>query len=66
MQKHRFRAGDRVVVSDPANGNVRPGVYTIIRALPVSSNGCEYRAKSALDTFERIVEEASLRPAKDG
>lgn len=65
MLKHRFSAGDQVVVSDPSNGNVRPGLYTVVRPLPISSDRCQYRAKSALDSFERIIDEDLLRPSKD-
>lgn len=63
MLKHRFSAGDRVIVADPLNGNVRSGVYTIVRALPISGAQCQYRVKSALDSFERILDEELLRPA---
>ena len=64
MQQHKFAAGDRVqLVPDRLNQNVRPGVYTIVRIMPVTSQGCLYRAKSALDAHERVLEESQLRPA---
>jgi hypothetical protein len=64
MTEHKFAAGDRVaLMTNSSNANVRPGVYTIIRRMPVSSQGCQYRAKSALDNHERVVDEAQLRRA---
>ena len=38
-------------------------VYTITRVMPASPEGIEYRAKNAMDTHERVVPEAQLRPA---
>ncbi len=64
MSDHKFSAGDRVtLVPDRSNGNVRAGVYTIVRTMPVTSYGCQYRAKSVLDSHERVLDEAQLRGA---
>ena len=64
MLRHKYAAGDQVmVVPDPSNENVRPGVYTIVKALPVAGRGCQYRVKNATDTHERVLDEAMLRPA---
>lgn len=64
MAEHKFAVGDRVaLVTNSANANVRAGVYTITRRMPASSQGCQYRAKSALDSHERVVDEAQLRRA---
>ncbi len=64
MTDYKFAAGDRVaLLTNSANPNVRGGVYTIIRRLPLGSQGCQYRAKSALDTHERVVDEVQLRRA---
>ena len=61
---YKFAVGDRVaLVANSSNANVRPGVYTIVRRMPASSQGCQYRAKSALDSHERVVDEAQLRRA---
>ena len=55
-------AGDKVaLMTNSSNVNVRPGIYTIVRRMPVSGQGCQYRAKSALDSHERVVDEAQLR-----
>jgi hypothetical protein len=64
VTKHKFGAGDRVLaLPDAANANVRPGIYTIIKVLPVAGFGCQYRAKNATDTHERVLDEVLLRPA---
>jgi hypothetical protein len=62
MTKHKFTAGDRVeLLPDRLNTNVRPGVYTIVRAMPVTNLGPQYRAKSVMDSHERVFDEAQLR-----
>ncbi len=65
MIKHMYGAGDRVVVSpDRMNINARPGVYTIVRTMPVTGQVCQYRVKNALDNHERVLDEAQLSPAR--
>lgn len=64
MTEYKFSAGDKVaLMTNSSNVNVRPGIYTIIRRMPVTQLGCQYRAKSALDNHERVVDEAQLRRA---
>ncbi len=64
MADHKFRAGDRVsLMPDRSNANVRPGPYVIVRTMPVTSAGLQYRAKSALDNHERVLDEGQLRGA---
>jgi hypothetical protein len=64
MLNRRFAKGDRViVVGGGANENLRPGVYIVVRLLPLSSLGFQYRVKSALDTHERVFDEYMLRLA---
>jgi hypothetical protein len=66
MVKHKYAAGDRVIAAaDTSNANIRPGVYTIIKVLPVAGRGCQYRAKNALDAHERVLDEDLLRRAND-
>jgi hypothetical protein len=49
MVKHKFITGDRVaVVLDKSNTNVRPGIYTVVRALPFVGYGPQYREKHIL------------------
>ena len=65
MIKHKFRTGDRVrVLPDSSNANGPNGLYTIVKVLPVAGRGCQYRAKSATDTYERVLDESLLRPAE--
>ena len=62
MTEHRFAAGDRVeLMADSLNNNLRPGIYTIVRVMPVTSHGCQYRAKNAMDNHERVLDESQLR-----
>jgi hypothetical protein len=62
MVKHKFATGDCVaVVPDKANPNVRPGICTVLRALPLASFGPQYRVKHVLDSHERVIDEAQLR-----
>jgi hypothetical protein len=64
LADYKFAAGDKVaLMTNSSNVNVRPGIYTIVRRMPVSSQGCQYRAKSALDSHERVVDEVQLRRA---
>ncbi len=64
MADHKYNAGDRVtLLPDRFNANARPGVYTIVRTMPVTSQGVQYRAKSTLDNHERVLDEAQLRGA---
>ncbi len=59
---HKFATGDRVIFQPGRfDGNVRAGPYTIVRVLPVTSAGCQYRVKSTLDSHERVIDEAQLR-----
>lgn len=61
MVKHKFAVGDRVsVLRDRTNANMRPGVYTITRALPATGAGPQYRAKNIFDNHERVLDEAQL------
>ena len=64
MSPPKYRQGERVVVlPERGNPSTRPGIYTITRVLPVSPDGIQYRAKNEMDTHERVLEEAQLRPA---
>ena len=63
MSAPKYYEGERVVVvPEPGNSNVRPGMYTIIRVMPASPEGIQYRAKNDMDTHERVLHEAQLRP----
>jgi hypothetical protein len=58
----RFATGDRVTVQpDTATMTIRPGVYTITRALPANSQGYQYRVRNDLDSHDRVFSEVQLR-----
>ncbi|HTR17752.1 MAG TPA: hypothetical protein VMI52_12065 [Acetobacteraceae bacterium] len=62
MRQHKFAVGDRVAfMPNKADPNVRPGIYTIVRAMPMTSVGCQYRVKNEMDKHERVIDEAQLR-----
>ncbi len=62
MDKSKFTVGDRVaLLPDRSNSHVRPGIYTIVRTMPVTHQGWRSRAKSSLDNHERVLDEAQLR-----
>lgn len=64
MVARRFAEGDRVVVvGGEANKHRRPGIYTIVRLMPLSQNGFQYRVKAALDMHERVMDDHELAPA---
>ncbi len=61
---HKFAAGDRVsFIPNKLDSNIRPGVYTIVRRLPVTNEGCQYRVKNSQDSHERVLNEAQLHSA---
>jgi hypothetical protein len=45
---------------EPGNGNAPSGLFTILKVLPVSSFGCQYRAKGVMDTYERVLDETLM------
>ena len=66
MALHKYSVGDRVIVQPSrTTPNVRPGTYEITQAMPDTGMGmgCQYRAKSTLDTYQRVFDEAQLRKA---
>ena len=61
--KHKYAVGAQVTLqANPANPNVRPGVYTIVRVMPLTMNGHQYRAKHAIDNHERVLDEVEIHP----
>ena len=62
MNLHKFAVGDRVAFQPGRfDTNIRRGIYTIVRKMPVTSQGCQYRVKNALDNHERVLDEDQLR-----
>ena len=62
MAKHKYAAGDRVIAV-ASRSDIRPVVYTIIRRLPITGPGCQYRVRNALDPHERVLDEDLLQHA---
>ena len=61
MTAYKFAIGDRVrLVMDRFAGDVRPGIYTISRQLPIEANICQYRVRHTQDGHERVVREGQL------
>jgi hypothetical protein len=61
MPQPKFAIGDKVsILPDRNNSNIRPGVYIITRVLPITGESCQYRAKNAMDSHERVLDEALL------
>ena len=65
MQAAKFSVGDRVVIgTNRDNPNQRPGAYKIVRTMPFDRNyGFQYRAKSLLDSHERVLGEEEITAA---
>lgn len=64
MFARRFVEGDRVVVVGGESGKHRhPGVYTVVRLMPLSGQGFQYRVKAASDTHERVMDDHELAAA---
>ena len=63
MMTHKFAVGDKVeFVPGSLDSNVRRGIYTVVRALPVVGDRCQYRVKHVGDEHERVIDESQLRP----
>jgi hypothetical protein len=61
MATHKFAAGDHVTfLPGQFDSNVTRGVYTIVRVLPVTDRGCQYRVKNVEDRHERVIDEVQL------
>ena len=57
----KFGTGDRVsFVPGKYDNNVTRGVYTVVRAMPATGQGIQYRVKSLQDSHERVIDEAQL------
>ncbi len=64
MQEHRFRLGDKVLLSRgfPYRWAAR-GDYEVVRQLPDSNGEFQYRIKSVQESYERVVGESELESA---
>ena len=58
---HKYRIGQDVFYRPSIKYTAAPGIYTIIKTLPVESEGrLTYRIKSAAETFDRTADESEL------
>jgi hypothetical protein len=57
VSDHKFKIGDTVFLEGSLNV---PGVYVIIRQLPVRNGEFEYQIKSAREPHDRVVRESQL------
>jgi hypothetical protein len=59
--EHKYGVGQHVYYRPSMKYTAAPGIYEIVRTLPVESEGrLTYRIKSAAETFERTAEESEL------
>ena len=64
MSLPKFGIGDRVsFVPGKYDNNITRGVYTVVRAMPVTNQGYQYRVKSLRDSHERVIDEVQLATA---
>ena len=61
---HKYGVGQAVYYEPSIKYTAAPGIYIIIKTLPVESEDrLAYRIKSAAETFERTADESELAPA---
>lgn len=61
MVRHKFAVGQKVEFLAGRNDpHVPPGIYTVVRQLPVEANDWQYRVKNAHDGHERVMRESQL------
>ena len=59
--RHKFAVGEKVEFLPGRNDlHVPPGLYTIVRQLPVEANDCQYRVKNVRDGHERVMRESQF------
>jgi hypothetical protein len=56
----KFKAGQRVVVGAAKLLTAPKGRYRVVGALPNSGGRAQYRIKSEIEPYERVVDEATL------
>ena len=63
---HRYHVGDSVIVTPDPTALVRAGgLYRILAILPPNADGrLQYRVRSELERFERIVKEDEMGAAR--
>jgi hypothetical protein len=61
---HRFPPGDKARLNGPRHyTNAVPGVYDIVELLPERDGELQYRIKSDLEGYHRVVRESQVEKA---
>ena len=64
MHHHRFPAGHKVRLNGPKRySNAASGVYDISGLLPERDGELQYRIKSDLESYHRVVSESQIEKA---
>jgi hypothetical protein len=59
---HKFAADDRVVIHIiGTQASVRPGLYVVVKPLPMAATGPVYQVRSALDEYDAVIEERWMK-----
>lgn len=59
--QHQYSVGETVhYLSSPRDAYRAPGVYRIVRLLPIERSDCQYWIRSALENFDRVAFEWEL------
>jgi hypothetical protein len=59
--QHQYSVGENVhFLSSPKDAYRAPGVYRIVRLLPIEGPDCQYWIRSALENFDRVAFEWEL------
>ena len=62
MNAPRFAIGQSVSITPSKRHRPAKGAYRIVRQMPPSGGGVQYRIKGELENYERVVEEMYLNP----
>ena len=64
LMHHRYPAGDKVRFNGPRHyTNAPSGVYDVVGLLPERDGELQYRIKSDLEGFHRVVRESQVEKA---
>ena len=64
LKHHRYPAGDKVRLNGPRQySNAASGVYDVIGLLPERDGEPQYRIKSSLEGYYRVVRESQVEKA---
>jgi hypothetical protein len=65
--EHQYGIGQHVYYRPSIKHTAAPGIYTIIKTLPVEIEGrYAYRIRSVAEAFERTADESELAPMTPG